>query len=402
MTEKTGTISDALGLRFKALAVYRDLAMGPQSELSPQSDLARSLMAVSSTQQDSGNPDEALKSLVEAQRTLEKLLATRIEDKLQVLLGQTHLRTGIVLRDVGKLDEAIGSFGQALTIQERLVKAHPESIQRQADLARTLAVAGGHCVVAGKRAEGLGFLQRAVELRRQLADKHPELIELRADLSWCYDMLGYALQSNGESAAALEIFRERQAVLQRLVDENPNVTEFQFDLATCSNMIGWVLRQSGQAQTGLAEFEKAAVTLRKLADANPGVMRYQSRLAFTLNSIGGIQLESGGLAQGVAAIRESEAILQRLTALTAQDRYNLACKCALLARVATMPSSKMSAREAQAEADRAMTLLRGAVAAGYRNLDLMNRDHDLDSLRGRDDFKLLMMDLGFPADPFAR
>jgi hypothetical protein len=37
--------------------------------------------------------------------------------------------------------------------------------------------------------------------------------------------------------------------------------------------------------------------------------------------------------------------------------------------------------------------LRKAVAAGFRNLELLRKDTDLDALRGREDFKALEADL---------
>ena len=49
-----------------------------------------------------------------------------------------------------------------------------------------------------------------------------------------------------------------------------------------------------------------------------------------------------------------------------------------------------------------MADLRRAAAAGFRMLSLMAFDHDLDPLRSRPDFQVLMMDLSFPNDPFAR
>ena len=58
--------------------------------------------------------------------------------------------------------------------------------------------------------------------------------------------------------------------------------------------------------------------------------------------------------------------------------------------------------EARAAADRAMYRLREAVAAGFRDLAHMRTDTDLDPLRSRLDFQLLMMDLAMPDDPFAR
>ena len=48
-----------------------------------------------------------------------------------------------------------------------------------------------------------------------------------------------------------------------------------------------------------------------------------------------------------------------------------------------------------------MDTLRRAIAAGYRPVDWMRRDPDLAPLRSRPDFQLLMMDLSFPAEPFA-
>ncbi|MGA2700271.1 MAG: hypothetical protein ABSH35_04145 [Isosphaeraceae bacterium] len=42
-----------------------------------------------------------------------------------------------------------------------------------------------------------------------------------------------------------------------------------------------------------------------------------------------------------------------------------------------------------------------AVAAGLQDAAFMRRDADLDPLRSRPDFQMLMMDLAFPDEPFA-
>ena len=48
-----------------------------------------------------------------------------------------------------------------------------------------------------------------------------------------------------------------------------------------------------------------------------------------------------------------------------------------------------------------MAVLRQAVAMGYRSPHVYRAESALDPLRDRDDFRLLMMDLAMPADPFA-
>ena len=80
----------------------------------------------------------------------------------------------------------------------------------------------------------------------------------------------------------------------------------------------------------------------------------------------------------------------------------MTCAHALLAGLAAEPGSGMTAAKGRTEADRAMARLRQAIAAGYRKLFFMRTDPELDPLRSRPDFQLLMMDLEFPDDPFAR
>jgi hypothetical protein len=63
--------------------------------------------------------------------------------------------------------------------------------------------------------------------------------------------------------------------------------------------------------------------------------------------------------------------------------------------------SGVSAAEESEEATRAMRWPRRAVGTGYRNANEVRIESALDPLRPRDDFRLIMMDLAFPAEPFA-
>jgi hypothetical protein len=62
----------------------------------------------------------------------------------------------------------------------------------------------------------------------------------------------------------------------------------------------------------------------------------------------------------------------------------------------------MTASRGRAEAEQAMQSLQNAIAAGFRDFKALRTDTDLDSLRSRLDFQLLILDLAFPADPFAQ
>jgi eukaryotic-like serine/threonine-protein kinase len=73
----------------------------------------------------------------------------------------------------------------------------------------------------------------------------------------------------------------------------------------------------------------------------------------------------------------------------------------LLSGLAARPGSGLSEQEAGSLGQQAVDTLRRAVDAGGGSLALMRRDPDLDPLRPRPDFQVLMMDLAFPDGPFA-
>jgi hypothetical protein len=103
----------------------------------------------------------------------------------------------------------------------------------------------------------------------------------------------------------------------------------------------------------------------------------------------------------VADLRRAIALREGLASASPEARYSLALNHALLAGLAAEDGSSLAVAEGHAQADRAMQVLKRVVADGYRDAT-MRTDPDLDPLRGRLDFQLLMLDLAFPPDPFAR
>jgi eukaryotic-like serine/threonine-protein kinase len=82
--------------------------------------------------------------------------------------------------------------------------------------------------------------------------------------------------------------------------------------------------------------------------------------------------------------------------------FEFACCHAALAGLAGRSGSGISAADGENHAAMAMQWLHRMVARGGRNSNLLRIESALDSLRSRDDFRLLMMDMAFPDDPFAR
>jgi hypothetical protein len=96
-------------------------------------------------------------------------------------------------------------------------------------------------------------------------------------------------------------------------------------------------------------------------------------------------------AAGCRATAEMWEKVQRTDAgsLYAAARYR-AVAAAALRSADTAPAVT---EQAAAEADRAMAWLKQAVAAGYKDVDSLTKDKDLDALRGRADYRKLVAEL---------
>jgi hypothetical protein len=93
--------------------------------------------------------------------------------------------------------------------------------------------------------------------------------------------------------------------------------------------------------------------------------------------------------------------LDLLPTLDAYGSFQAACAHATLAGLAGRTGSGISAESGPSEAEAAMALLAKAVRTGDHEIEVYRTDEALAPLRSREDFKLLMLDLAMPADPFA-
>jgi hypothetical protein len=162
-----------------------------------------------------------------------------------------------------------------------------------------------------------------------------------------------------------------------------------------------VLRILSRFREAREEYEKAIAIREALVKGNPDVTMYRSHLASSVRRLGLMRLASSDFAGAVADARRAMVLYEGLPTLSGEDWYELACCHATLA-AAGRNGSGNSSSNGENEADKAMTLLRKAEAEGFRDTNVMTREPALDPLRNRLNFKLLMLDLVFLVDPFAR
>jgi serine/threonine-protein kinase len=440
----TGKRPEALASYKKAVVVLQRLVDQDPSAPESRRDLALTYGNIGNLLTDTGKLSEALESQNHALAIRLKLADDNPQvTQYQIDLALSHHNIGYLLHMTGQPSEALASNEKALAIRQRLADDNPQITEYRTDLATSQSNLGALMSQAGNLSGALAYYQKALATRQKLADDEPQVTQYQIDLASIQNNLGTLLGATGRKSEALVAHRRALALRQRLADGNPGVTDFQNDLAASHNNIGVLFVESGNPSEALASYRRALAVWQKLADANPDAPVYRSVLGGVLNNTARIDMALGrwgeAYEQLTRAVQFQQAALRanpknpNYRQFLAHHFANLWAACLALGRPAEAAAAarefgKLSAgrpderyrcagfiarcvprasdpAEARGYADEAMETLRSAVAAGYANGARMSQDADLVPLRGRDDFRRLvlgLMDRSMPADPFAR
>ena len=354
-----GQIERALKLHEETLAL-RKAKLGPDhpDTLSSMNNLANSYA-------DAGQNELALELLEE---TLALRKAKLGPDHRDTLMSMGNLAIGYA--NAGQHERALKLFEETLAWHKaKLGPGHPDTLTSMGDLASSYASAGQNELALKLREETLA-LRKA-----KLGPGHPDTLTSMGDLASSY-------AKAGQNELALEL-REKALALRKakLGPDHPSTLLAMTNLADS-------FAEAGQTERALKLLEEAlALQKAKLRPDHPATL--DTRL-----SIASVKVKLGRGAEAAADCRQAAEAFEKLNRTDVVSLYNAARFRALLAAALRggTPTAE-STKQANEEADRAMTWLKKAVTAGFHDAASMTKDHDLDALRDRDDFKRLLGDL---------
>jgi eukaryotic-like serine/threonine-protein kinase len=398
-------ICEKLAADFPAMPEYRHyLALGHHN----LGDLLRRL----------GRSSDAKEQYRQAVTILEKLAAKfPAMPEYRQRLGRSHAYLGRLLREQGEPPHGEAHYRKALVIQEKLAAEFPAMPDCRYDLAVTHEGLGIVLLDLGKRPEGEEHYRKGLAACEKLATDFPAEPKYRSEQAGIRMNLGILLEGLGKWPEAEEQYRKALAIQEKLAADFPTVPEYAIGLGGVSCDLGILVVVSGQPGDSLVWFEKAIRTLtgiyeqdRRLVEAcqflcnsyagraraygllgkyaeavrdldravELSANQDQTRLCAERSSL---RLMAGQVAEAVSEVAE----LSKTPGWNAEQWYNFAC-------VYAVASSKLADKK-QEYTDRAMVLLQQAVKAGYHDDAHLKQDSDLDSLRGRNDFKQLLAEL---------
>jgi serine/threonine protein kinase/tetratricopeptide (TPR) repeat protein len=309
----------------------------------------------------------ALGRHADALRLYQETLALR-----QTKLGPDHPDTLATMNNLTTSYADLGRHADALKLQEqtlplmkvKLGPGHPDTLATMHNLATSYTELGRH-------ADAIGLYQETLALRElKLGPDHPDTLATMNNLAYSY----YAL---GRHADTLRLHEQALALLTaKLGPDHPDT-----------------LLGMGNVAQSLLNLGRGAEAVRLIDDC---VRRSAGQAVHPrlLPGVMDMRLRHFEKARDAAGCRQTAAMWEGLQRTDADSLYTAARMRAVTAavlRTADTPSA--DGRPAEAEADRAMTWLKQAVTAGYKNATRLKQDKDLDALRDRADFAKLLTTL---------
>jgi tetratricopeptide (TPR) repeat protein len=246
---------------------------------------------------------------------------------------------------------------------------HPDTLESMYNLALSYAA-------AGQNERALKLHEETLALRKaKLGPDHPDTLMSRNNLAASY-------AAAGQNERALRLHEETLPMRKaKLGPDHPDTLLSMYNLALS-------YADAGRYERALELHEETlALQKAKLRPNDPAML--ETRLG-----IASIKVKVGRAVEAAADCRQAAEAFEKLNRTDSGSLYSAACfRAVLAAAVRAGNSSAESTKQANEDADRAMTWLKKAVAAGFHGAAYLTSDHDLDALRDRDDFKKLHSDL---------
>jgi serine/threonine-protein kinase len=396
-----GKRDDARARLERARAIFQSLAEANPAVIRHQIELAvcHSTLGI---WLGGNNPDHPAAALAAHERALairQKLADAHPDDAdLRAGLADGFETTGSALMQLGRRGKALERLKRSRAAWKRLADANPAVTFFQLQEARLLNAIGNALNGSGKDADAVLVYREALSRFQKLTSAHPDEVSLQVRLGYVHNNLGGCLQQLGDLAGAVDEYGQGAAVFRTLADAHPEEPVYRNDQIYRQNWASLVLRKLGRPAEAL-ELDRQSVDLaQRLGQQNPEWFVLTEALCSLALSLSDL----GDTAAAVAAVRHAVGISDRQPRDSANNCYMAAKYRAGLWTVSGGVASGVSEVARESVAGTAMALFRQVVEFGDKaTFSRVNLLEIPELFRQRADFRLFLMDVQMPDDPFA-
>jgi tetratricopeptide (TPR) repeat protein len=289
------------------------------------------------------------------------------------------------------MEDAWASWHEAFAIRKKLVEENPNVTAYKSALASSFTQFGIEQGSKKNDQEALKNYQEARKILQVLVANNPETLGFRRDLAKSYFNIGVHLGRLGLKPEAVAVYEQARDHQEKLVQADPGATDLHNDLSATLNNLGILHGQLNHFDLALAALTSSVDQGKIAFDKVPTNGHYQHGLASAYGSMGELLRARNRPADAVDVTLER----RKLWPGNANELYLVArdlCRAARLIGKGKKELSNEETAERLRITNLAMDVLRECVAAGFKDLDRLQKDTetDLALIQQRDDFKELV------------
>ena len=297
------------------------------------------------------------------------------------------------------------TVARAVAILDNLATRYPEVVPYQRDLGGNLVFLGWILAAQGKFPQAAESLRRSIAILEKLAADHPQDTWIAERLGSAYHQMQDALLLRGDHDSALEWAGRAIQLFRSLERRDPrNLNEGRTQLWQALAVRAETLTRLRRHAAALTDFEEV-LELTQGTRYGDLFRAFHALTKARLGDLSAVALLGDQVRETVRSGTGREAVIKYVDYYMIY--YDGACIHAALAQSALQDRGKPPAerqRLARPDLERALELLGKARVSGEFQttipLDEVRKETLLDPLRSDPRFRLLMMDVAFPDDPF--
>ncbi len=318
--------------------------------------------------------------------------------KHREVLALSLMNLGIGQASQGDFASGVVSHSRSVSHGEWLVEEFPDVPKHRKNLANSLMNLAIAQESHGDSASAVASHARSLSLWECLIEEFPDDPEYRDGLADGLMNLGVAQKSQGDLDSAIASWRRSVSVREWLVQDQPDRPDYQSGLGGAFYNLGLALASQDRHEEAVDCFREAIGFQRPLVQTYPGYVRFRQNLGNQYAVLSRSLLILGCSNEAVDAAREHIALWPG----NARMLYNGSCYLSLCVPFLEELETVQAADGVSADA---VSTLNAAIESGWDDAVLTAHDSDLDPVRDREDFRVLlggMFDRIFPETPFAR
>jgi tetratricopeptide (TPR) repeat protein len=294
-TEAQRVTRQAVTARFRAESMIHQVVADIGNNLSPvrRMDLLDgALRGIESYNQETGREV--------GDRTISVLRVAALDDQAELL------------RDDGKLAEALNSRREACDIIRRFIKENGEQTRWSDHLAQELQTIGDIEVSLKKVEPAISAYKEATDALERLLEQNPESAQLKTRLVALLGKIGNSYYTEKEWPAAIEWYEKQRRVVQTVIEKNATESNQWVLLSDIFNRLGQIYVNAGLPSQATGSYKGELGAAKRLAELNSGDQRLRLNVLACLERTGYALEVEGKLSEALDYYNEQLVMVRKL------------------------------------------------------------------------------------------